>query len=186
MKIAAVLTATAATTTAVSGNLLRDSKTAVQKENDMRLTNSERRLATQVFDKTDPTFHPDDLLIIPDYWLIGIRTSYDGSYVAGVDDAGNVEYNYPWCTADETSPEGYTCLDLGPWNCSGDVTWTACCDYAKADVTDRGIASVDLHGNSLDCYDSPPPISEEDPVNYGRVKLHVDRGNTVVQAPKNG
>ncbi|KAK1741221.1 hypothetical protein QTG54_008473 [Skeletonema marinoi] len=104
MKIAAVLTATAATTTAVSGNLLRDSKTAVQKENDRRLTNSERRLATQVFDKTDLTFHPDDLLIIPDYWLIGIRTSYDGSYVAGVDDAGNVEYNYPWCTADETSP----------------------------------------------------------------------------------
>ena len=45
MKIAAVLTATAATTTAVSGNLLRDSKTAVQKENDRRLTNSERRLA---------------------------------------------------------------------------------------------------------------------------------------------
>ena len=201
MKIAAVLTATAATTTAVSGNLLRDSKTAVQKENDRRLTNSERRLAvsgysghrlsedakyastfiqhilaltcnskllfillqTQVFDKTDPTFHPDDLLIIPDYWLIGIRTSYDDTYVAGVDDAGKVEYNYPWCTVDETSPEGYTCLDLGPWNCSGGMTWTECCDYAKADVTDRGIASVDLHGNSLDCYDSPPPISEDDP-----------------------
>jgi len=137
-------------------------------------------------DKTDPTFHPDDLLIIPDYWLIGIRTSYDDTYVAGVDDAGKVEYNYPWCTVDETSPEGYTCLDLGPWNCSGGMTWTECCDYAKADVTDRGIASVDLHGNSLDCYDSPPPISEEDPVNYGRVKIHVDRGNIVVQAPKNG
>ena len=136
-------------------------------------------------DTTAATFHPDDLILAADYWLIGIRTSFDGSYVAGVDDAGRVEYNYPWCTVAET-PEGYICHDLGPWNCSGGMTWTECCDYAKADVTSRSVASIDLHGNSLDCYDSPPPISSEDPANYARVKLHVDRGNIVVQAPKNG
>lgn len=137
-------------------------------------------------DKTAPTFHPDDLLLATDYWLIGIRTSFDGSYVAGVDDAGTVEYNYPWCMVDETQELGYICHDLGPWNCSGGMTWTQCCDYAKAEVTSRGIPLIDLHGNSLDCYDSPPPISVADPVNYSRVKLHVDRGNIVVQAPKNG
>jgi hypothetical protein len=136
-------------------------------------------------DKTDPAFHPDSLLLIQDYWLIGIRTDFEGNFVAGIDDAGKVEYNYPWCTADETEL-GYTCYDLGPWDCSGGLTWTECCDYAKAQVTDRGIALTDLHGNVLECYDSPPPISEADPVDYGRVKLRIDKGNIVVQAPKNG
>ena len=135
-------------------------------------------------DKTDATFHPDNLLAIQDYWLVGIRTNYEGTYVAGIDDAGKVEYSYPWCTVDETT--GYTCYDIGPWDCSGGVTWTECCDYAKAQVIDRGIALTDLHGNSLECYDSPPPVSEEDPINFARVKLHVDKGNVVVQSPKNG
>ena len=137
-------------------------------------------------DKTDSTFHPDNLLLAADYWLVGIRTSYDGTYVAGIDDAGLVEYNYPWCIADDTPDTGYICYDLGPWTCSGGMTWTECCDYAKADVTSRGIPTTDLHGNTLDCYDSPPPISEADPVDYGRVRLHVGRRNIVVHAPKNG
>jgi hypothetical protein len=136
-------------------------------------------------DKTDPAFHPDNLLLIADYWLVGIRTDFEDLFVAGVDGEGLVEYIYPWCTADETEL-GYTCYELGPWDCSGGLTWTECCDYAKASVTDRGISLTDLHGNMLDCYDSPPPISEADPVNYGRVKLHIDKGSTVVKAPKNG
>ena len=48
MKIAAVLTAAAATTTVASGNLLRDPKTIVQKQNDGALTEGQRRLAVSV------------------------------------------------------------------------------------------------------------------------------------------
>ena len=48
MKIAAVLTAAAATTTVASGNLLRDPKTVVQKQNDGALTEGQRRLAVSV------------------------------------------------------------------------------------------------------------------------------------------
>jgi len=129
-------------------------------------------------------YHPDDLLLYPDYWLIGIRTSLDGTYVAGFDDAGKVEYKYPWCVADDTPGKGYSCHGLGPWTCSGGMTFTECCDYAKADVASRGLLVADLHGNYLECYDSPPP--EADPLDYGRVKLHVDRGNVVVHTPRNG
>ena len=53
MKIAAVLTAAAATTTVASGNLLRDPKTVVQKQNDGALTEGQRRLAVSVLMSLD-------------------------------------------------------------------------------------------------------------------------------------
>ena len=53
MKIAAVLTAAAATTTVASGNLLRDPKTIVQKQNDGALTEGQRRLAVSVLMSLD-------------------------------------------------------------------------------------------------------------------------------------
>ena len=150
------------------------------------LTNSELRSQEERVrdDFNWDKYHPDDLLLYPDYWLIGIRTSLDGTYVAGFDDAGKVEYKYPWCVADDTPGKGYSCHGLGPWTCSGGMTFTECCDYAKADVASRGLLVADLHGNYLECYDSPPP--EADPLDYGRVKLHVDRGNVVVHTPRNG
>ena len=135
--------------------------------------------------KEDPAFHPDNLLLINDYWLCGVRTDFEDMYVAGVDGAGKVECKYPWCTLDDTT-EGYTCHELGPFDCSGGMTVDQCCTHLKGEVTSGGISLTDLHGNHLDCYDSPPPIAKDDPLDYGRVKLHTDKGNTVVKSPQNG
>jgi hypothetical protein len=234
MKIAAVLTAAAATTTVASGNLLRDPKTVVQKQNDGALTEGQRRLATQVFDSclnlhmnkckqiidaahaanpaafgnvasilyitlkvrpvlltADILANPDLLLDVPDYQLIGLRTDSDNTHVVGIKGDGIVTYPYSWCVTDAAEATGYRCQEIGPWDCYDELatpptgqTFVQCCNDIKAET---GHLMPDMHGNYLDCYNSPPPLENlEDPLDLGRVYLHIDANNRVVHPPYNG
>lgn len=82
------------------------------------------------------------------------------------------------------------CVDIGPWDCHFEelapspeayMTVEQCCDLIHDEMP-----FPDVHGNTLQCYASPPPAYETDNVDLGRVILHVSQDNKVVHEPKNG
>lgn len=142
-----------------------------------------------MLDTADVSADPDLLLTVPDYQLIGLRTDGDNTHVIGIAGDGIVTYPYSWCVTDATQTTGYRCEEIGPWDCYDEVASTGknfetCCNDIKAETA---YLMPDMHGNYLDCYNSPPPLENlEDPLDLGRVYLHIDANNKVVHPPMNG
>jgi len=109
------------------------------------------------------------------YYLVGLRTNVDETGVVGILGDGMVFYPWDWCTAED-------CFNVGPWDCDVGTPLTVdqCCTFINASVPD-----VDVNGNYLDCYADPPVGSVSNPVDYGRVTIHVDGTGRVVHAPRN-
>lgn len=144
-----------------------------------------------VLKMADISTDPDLLLSVPDYELIGLRTDADNTHVVGIASDGIVNYPYSWCVYDAAEPTGYKCQEIGPWDCYDELAvpptgknFEQCCNDIKAETA---YLMPDIHGNYLDCYNSPPPLDNlEDPLDLGRVYLHVDANNRVVHPPYNG
>jgi len=119
---------------------------------------------------------PDMLLTIDngDYMLVGLRTDLNETYIVGIEGDGIVTYPYKWCL------DYGNWVPIGPWDCSG-MLYDECCDSIKADVPEP-----DVHGNYIDCYESFPRGSRNNPLDYGRVVMHISQINKVVHPPING
>ena len=109
------------------------------------------------------------------YNLVGLRTNPEETHVVGVLGDGMVFYPWQWCTADD-------CYDVGPWDCDVGTPLTVeqCCTYIKSTVPE-----IDVNGNYLDCFVDPPIGSVSNPIDYGRVCIHVNNEGIVVHVPKN-
>ena len=144
-----------------------------------------------VRDAADIMLDPDQLLLIDNYNQVGLRTDNEtNTLVVGIKGDGVVTYPYPWCVNNVTDPAGYYCHMIGSWDCYDEVAGTGltveqCCSTIQASTFEIG--SLDVHGNELECYNSPPPHANvEDPPDYGRVFLHVNAQNQVVHPPMTG
>ena len=75
-----------------------------------------------------------------------------------------------------------TCYSIGPWDCDigTPLTVEQCCNLIKASVPE-----ADERGNHIDCYVDPPIGSASNPVDPGRVCIHVDANDFVVRPPRN-
>jgi len=109
------------------------------------------------------------------YYLVGLRTNVDETGVIGILGDGMVFYPWDWCTTED-------CYSIGPWDCDVGTPLSVeqCCGMIKASVP-----AVDVNGNYLDCYADPPVGSVSNPVDYGRVSIHVNADGKVVHAPRN-
>ena len=109
------------------------------------------------------------------YYLVGLRTNEDETGVTGILGDGMVWYPWDWCDTNG-------CQTIGPWDCDVGTPLTVeqCCNMIKATVP-----NPDLQGNMLDCYPDYPVGSASNPVDYGRVTIHVNGEGKVVHAPRN-
>lgn len=111
-----------------------------------------------------------------EYYLVGLRTDVTETHVTGITGDGMVWYPFVW----NDSVHGP--MEIGPWDCDvgTPLTVEACCNMIKTTVP-----NADVNGNHLDCYADHPVGSTSNPVNYGRVSIHVNSNNIVVREPKN-
>ena len=60
------------------------------------------------------------------------------------------------------------------------MNYEQCCSLIKAHVP-----VADLNGNYIRCFPDPPAGSASNPIDYGRVQIHVNEDNVVVSPPMN-
>eukprot|EP00574_Skeletonema_japonicum_P012955 CAMPEP_0201739864 /NCGR_PEP_ID=MMETSP0593-20130828/45999_1 /ASSEMBLY_ACC=CAM_ASM_000672 /TAXON_ID=267983 /ORGANISM="Skeletonema japonicum, Strain CCMP2506" /LENGTH=207 /DNA_ID=CAMNT_0048234159 /DNA_START=58 /DNA_END=681 /DNA_ORIENTATION=- len=110
------------------------------------------------------------------YNYVSLRMNADETTVGGLLGDGMIWYPYEWCLAAED------CYTIGPWDCDVGIPLKAeeCCKMIQDSVP-----TADLNGNYLECYNEYPVGSPSNPVNPGRVKLHIDAAGYVVHIPKN-
>mmetsp|Transcript_30050 Transcript_30050/g.54466 ORF Transcript_30050/g.54466 Transcript_30050/m.54466 type:complete len:204 (+) Transcript_30050:117-728(+) len=111
-----------------------------------------------------------------DYYLVGLRTNAEETHVDGILGDGMIFYPWDWCN------EVDDCYTVGPWDCDigTPLTVEQCCNHIKTSVP-----NPDVNGNSIDCYVDPPVGSASNPIDYGRVCIHVNSENIVVHPPRN-
>ena len=105
-----------------------------------------------------------------------MRTNEAETHVVGVLGDGMVFYPWQWCTKDNG------CIDVGPWDCDVGTPLSVeeCCNLIKVSAP-----AEDVNGNYIDCFVDPPVGSVSNPIDYGRVMIHVNNEDIVVHAPKN-
>lgn len=111
----------------------------------------------------------------PNYNQVGLRTNFNETGVVGVLGDGMIFYPWDWCIYDG-------CYTIGPWDCDVGTPLSVdqCCNMIKTTVP-----HADVNGNELECYADLPIGSVNNPVDYGRVCIHVNSHNIVIRAPKN-
>ncbi|KAL7523478.1 hypothetical protein ACHAWF_000542, partial [Thalassiosira exigua] len=112
----------------------------------------------------------------PEYYKVGLRTNEAETHVVGILKDGMVFYPWDWCTAEDS------CSSIGPWDCDVGTPLSVdqCCNMIKASVPDP-----DLNGNYIECFPDYPIGSVSKPIDEGRVCIHVNANNIVVNAPRN-
>jgi len=99
------------------------------------------------------------------YMKVGIAINIFNK-VTGDKNDGMITYPFVWVS----STPGNT-RELGPWDCSGDMSAWDCCQKIKEDVPD-----MDIHGNHIQCFahlnDLVPDIDPDSPQVYHDENLH--------------
>jgi len=129
----------------------------------------------------------------PNYNRLGLMTNMAGDGVVGLNADGIVKFSNPnfggqsvWCPSDTPCPEDHNrlqhiddkcCFAIGPWDCDTGVPKTVddCCDMIKASAP-----GADHNGNFLSCHAVYPLGSDFNPVDPGRIYMHVNADGRVV------
>ena len=128
---------------------------------------------------------PNRLLLADNYNMVGLRMDEAGEHVVGVHGDGHIEYPYPWCVP-FNNEKGYNCVPMDPWDCYNEqfgifYTATECCNLIKS-----SFPFADIHGNNIECYESPQPAADTSAPDLGRVEIHISADNRVAHPPKQG
>ena len=110
------------------------------------------------------------------YYKVGLRTNTAETGVGGVLGDGMIWYPFEWCLTEED------CYTIGPWDCDVGTPLSVeeCCNMIKA-----AEPHPDKNGNYLECFESFPVGSIDNPINYSRIMIHTDENGLVVHAPRN-